>query len=92
MVGDGMRIEHTGVYREVVPDRRFVFTWQSPYTGPAPSLVTVELEPRDGGTHLTLTHESLPIDEVEPHAEGWTRILDRLAVELDAAGTAEENR
>jgi uncharacterized protein YndB with AHSA1/START domain len=79
MVGDGRRIDHTGEYREVVPDRRLVFTWLSPYTGPLPSIVTVEVEPRNGGTWLTLTHEQLPGDAVESHGGGWTRMLARLA-------------
>jgi uncharacterized protein YndB with AHSA1/START domain len=79
MIGDGVRIEHQGEYRDVVPDRRLVFTWQSPYTGPEPSIVTVELEPSEAGTVLTLIHEQLPIDRVESHRNGWRPMLDRLA-------------
>jgi uncharacterized protein YndB with AHSA1/START domain len=82
MVGDGREIAHTGEYRELVPERRIVFTWRSPYTGPEPSLVTVELEPHGDGTRLTLVHESLPADQVESHGGGWSRMLDRLAVQL----------
>ena len=82
MVGSDVRIEHTGEYRELVPARRLVFTWQSPYTGPHPSVVTVELEPVAGGTLLTLTHEQLPLDQLDSHAGGWGAILDRLADEL----------
>ena len=81
MVGGGRRIEHRGEYREVVPDRRLVFTWQSPYTGPGPSVVTVQLEPYEAGTLLTVIHERLPADQVESHRNGWTPMLDRL-VEL----------
>jgi uncharacterized protein YndB with AHSA1/START domain len=82
MIGDGRRIEHAGVYREIDPPRRLVFTWQSPYTGPSPSLVTIDLTARDGGTDLVLTHEFLPADTVESHAGGWGSMLDRLAAEL----------
>ena len=83
MVGDGRRIEHTGKYhREVDPHRRLVFTWRSPYTGPNPSVVTVDLSASDGGTHLVLTHEFLPPDAVDAHAGGWGSMLDRLAAEL----------
>jgi uncharacterized protein YndB with AHSA1/START domain len=86
MVGDGRRIEHTGEYRELVPHRRLVLTWQSPYTGPEPSLVTVELLPVSGGTELTLVHERLPAGGAASHGGGWTRILDRLvAVMADDA-------
>ena len=79
MIGDGIRIEHHGEYREVVTDRRLVFTWESPYTGPEPSIVTVDLTPVDGGTVLTLIHERLPADQVESHRNGWAPMLDRLA-------------
>jgi uncharacterized protein YndB with AHSA1/START domain len=82
MVGQGIRIEHTGEYRELVPHRRLVFTWLSPYTGPRPSLVTVELAAVGAGTRLTLIHEHLPADEVARHRGGWTGILDRLAAEV----------
>jgi uncharacterized protein YndB with AHSA1/START domain len=82
MIGPDTRIEHTGEYRELVPGRRLVFTWQSPYTGPGPSVVTVDLEATDGGTSLTLAHERLPADQVESHGGGWGLILDRLAEEL----------
>jgi uncharacterized protein YndB with AHSA1/START domain len=89
MVGGGRRIEHTGTYREIVPGRRLVFTWQSPFTGPSPSVVTVELAERDGQTELTLTHEALPTDAVESHEGGWGQILDRLAATLADAAVRE---
>jgi uncharacterized protein YndB with AHSA1/START domain len=84
MIGDDARIEHTGAYRELVAGRRIVFTWQSPYTGPGESLVTIEFEAADEGTLLTLVHEHLPPDRVESHGGGWGQILDRLASELAA--------
>lgn len=82
MIGEGMQIEHTGEYRELVPGRRLVFTWQSPYTGLEPSIVTVDLRPVPGGTALTLVHERLPAGGAESHTGGWAAILDRLEVEL----------
>jgi uncharacterized protein YndB with AHSA1/START domain len=82
MVGDGIEIEHTGRFLEVVPDERLVFTWVSPYTGDGPSRVTVELRPVGTETVLTLLHEQLPRDVVESHGGGWGRMLDRLAAEL----------
>jgi uncharacterized protein YndB with AHSA1/START domain len=82
MVGQDRRIEHTGEYLEVTPPRRLSFTWRSPYTGPEPSVVTVELRPGDEGTELVLSHKRLPRDQVEPHAGGWGRMLDRLIEEV----------
>ena len=78
MIGDDRRIEHVGEFREVAPGRRLVFTWTSPYTGPEPSIVTIEIEPVANGTHLRLTHESLPAEGVESHGGGWALMLDRL--------------
>lgn len=78
MVGSDFHIEHTGTYLELDPPRRLVFTWVSPYTGPEPSLVTVELHPHPEGTRLVLTHERLPHDVVGSHRNGWGTMLERL--------------
>ena len=43
--------EVTGIYREVVPNRRLVFTWTWPRTTPErESLVTIVFKPAAGGT------------------------------------------
>jgi len=78
MVGEGRELEHVGRYRELVPGRRLVFTWRSPFTG-GDSVVTVELGRSNRGTALTLVHEHLPADQVLPHTGGWVAMLDRLA-------------
>jgi len=82
MVGPDAEIEHTGEYLEIDRPRRLVFTWKSPYTGPAPSLVTVELRPDGSGTELTLRHERLPEEHVEAHTGGWAQILENLEKQL----------
>ena len=46
-----------GVYREVVPNQRLVFSWAWHSTPERESLVTVSLKPDGDGTLLTLTHE-----------------------------------
>ncbi len=79
MIGSDFHIEHAGTYLEVDPPRRLVFTWVSPYTGPEPSRVTVELRPHSEGTHLVITHERLPDDVVENHRNGWSTMLERQA-------------
>jgi uncharacterized protein YndB with AHSA1/START domain len=86
MKGDGLTIEHTGEYREIDPPRRLVFTWVSQYTGTEPSLVTVDLEPVEGGTELRLVHERLPEDAAEAHGGGWAAMLERLAGRLGGGG------
>jgi uncharacterized protein YndB with AHSA1/START domain len=56
-----------GEYLEVVPDRRFAFTWgwENPSEGmaavPAGSTrVEIDLEPHGKGTRVRLTHRQLP--------------------------------
>jgi uncharacterized protein YndB with AHSA1/START domain len=82
MVGEGTRIEHTGEYLAVEPPRRLSFTWESPYTGDEPSLVTVTLTADGERTILLLVHERLPGDAAQSHRGGWGDILERLATEV----------
>jgi uncharacterized protein YndB with AHSA1/START domain len=86
MVADDVSLEHTGEYLEVVPSRRLVFTWRSPFTGDD-SRVTVELVERGEETDLVLVHEFLPGDAVASHEDGWTWMLDRLATALELEST-----
>ena len=72
-----------GVYREVVPDERLVFTWAWRSTPERELLVTVRLEPVDGQTELTLLHERFfDLPARDRHHEGWTQALDKLAAYL----------
>ncbi|MBR1231038.1 SRPBCC domain-containing protein [Bradyrhizobium sp. AUGA SZCCT0182] len=81
----------TGIYQEVIPERKLVFTWDLPGTKARESLVTFLLEPDDGGTRLTLRHEHLPDDEArKSHEQGWSGLLDKLPVFLEVfSGEAE---
>jgi len=90
MVGEDIRIKHTGEYLIVEPPRRLSFTWISPYTGSDASIVTVSLRPQDLGTYLVLEHERLPQETVGSHEGGWGSIIERLA-EVLAAGTPTSN-
>jgi len=82
MIGEGREIEHTGRYLEIDPPRRLVFTWQSPYTGRAPSRVTLTVARAGSTSELTLVHEELPPDAGISHEGGWSQILERLAGHL----------
>lgn len=82
MIGDGMSIQHTGEYLTVEPPRRLSFTWQSPYTGAEPSVVTVTLTADGDSTRLLLLHECLPEDAAASHRGGWVAILQRLVEEV----------
>jgi uncharacterized protein YndB with AHSA1/START domain len=76
----------TGVYRDVVPERKLALTWEWPGRPEQESLVTFRLEPLEGGTELTLTHEQLPDEAARiSHAAGWNGLLDKLPIFLEGA-------
>ncbi|HEX7250731.1 MAG TPA: SRPBCC domain-containing protein, partial [Burkholderiales bacterium] len=73
---EGIYHDIRGVYREVVPHRRLVFTWNIHDAPPeAESVVSVVLSPAPGGTELEFT-----LDPVfDPRAaDGWRGALERL--------------
>jgi uncharacterized protein YndB with AHSA1/START domain len=67
-----------GVYREVVPNERLVFSWTWHSTPERESLVTVSLTSDGTGTLLTLLHEQF-FDAAarDNHARGWSELFDR---------------
>ena len=76
---DGEEHNVSGVYREVIPNEKLVFTWAWRSTPERESLVTVALKTDGAGTALTLTHEQF-FDETtrDSHKSGWSGILDKL--------------
>ncbi|MGH9585903.1 MAG: SRPBCC family protein [Acidobacteriaceae bacterium] len=74
----------TGVYREVQPPARLVFTWSA--TGGLEPVentqVTVEFfETDDGRTQVTLTHQNFASVEMRNrHEHGWGACLDEMGV------------
>jgi uncharacterized protein YndB with AHSA1/START domain len=71
--------EVSGVYREVVPNARLVFTWAWHSTPERQSQVTVALEPDGEGTLLTLHHAQLFDDAArDGHERGWISSLNEL--------------
>ena len=79
---EGEEMSAFGEYRELVPGKKIVFTWQwdddedwENWT----SVVTIELFERGGGTELRFRHEQLPSEESrDRHSEGWNSLLNRL--------------
>jgi len=74
-----------GVYREIVPPERLVFThcWVDEQGAPGPeTLVTVTLAEHDGRTEMRF-HQALfaSVDARDRHEQGWTNCFERL-VEL----------
>ena len=76
---DGELHDVSGVYREVVPNRKLVCTWAWKSTPERESLVTVLLRATPEGTELTLTQEAF-FDEAarDRHQQGWIGCIDQL--------------
>ena len=76
---DGEYFEAGGVYREVVPNERLVFTWAWHSTPERESLVTISIKPEGSGTLLTFLHEQFADETArDNHARGWTELLGKL--------------
>ena len=83
---NGSEHNPTGVYREVVSEKKLVFTWEWPAMPERESLVTFLLKPFDDGTELTLIHEHLPDEEArKSHEQGWNGFLDKISIFLGDA-------
>jgi uncharacterized protein YndB with AHSA1/START domain len=79
-VTDGQHHEVGGIYHDVVPNQRLVFSWAWHSTPERESQVTVALKSDGDDTLLTLHHEQL-FDEAarDGHESGWIGTLDKLA-------------
>jgi uncharacterized protein YndB with AHSA1/START domain len=82
---DGSVYPLSGSFVEIARPRRLVMTWiwgVGDYGG-VETLVSIDLEPTDEGTRLTLTHENL-VDDLarERHSEGWQSSFDCLETHL----------
>jgi len=85
----------TGVFREIVPTERLVYTdsfadergnvvpashYEMPGEWPLEMLVTVTFEESGGKTTMTLRHEGLPAGEMLENCRlGWNESFDKLA-------------
>jgi len=80
---DGQEHDVSGMYREVQPGRKLVFTWAWKSTPERESLVTVSLEPAGTGTQMNFLHEQF-YDQAarDDHEGGWTKTFDKLAHHL----------
>ncbi len=68
-----------GVFQDVVPNERLVFTWGWESGNPLPpesSLVEIDFASEGDGTRLKITHSRLPQPVVQRHRERWSGYLD----------------
>ena len=74
-----------GVYQEIIPQEKLVFTWAWQGEGMGgESLITVLFRALgDGETELTLRHENFSGEEErDNHAQGWKDTFDQLSAAL----------
>ncbi|WP_370469644.1 SRPBCC domain-containing protein [Caballeronia sp. SBC2] len=79
---EGEEHDVSGIYQEVVPDEKLVYTWAWRSTPERESRVTFTLRGEDDGerTLLTLKHEQFAdVAARDAHEVGWSHILDELA-------------
>ena len=68
-----------GVYREVVPNRRLVFSWAWHSTPERESLVTISIRPEGSGTLLVFNHAQFVDEQArDNHERGWSEFLVKL--------------
>ena len=85
----GMRggVQAAGVFLEIDPPRRVVFTWGWTGVHPVPpgtTRVEITLQEQDGGTLVLLRHHGLPGDEQRnQHRTGWELYLGRLRIRAE---------
>ncbi len=82
--------EHTafGVYREIDPPKRLVYTWdwEGDDHSVGETVVTVDFNELGDSTEVVIHHEPFPTVEArDGHAEGWTSCLVNLEKMFDAA-------
>ena len=69
-----------GLYREIRPPEKLVFTWTWEGQESLDTLVTIEFRELGKATEVMLKHESFPDPETRnTHSAGWDGCLDRLA-------------
>ncbi|MBX3117944.1 MAG: SRPBCC domain-containing protein [Fimbriimonadaceae bacterium] len=78
---DGDVFIMSGVYRDVVVNKKLEFSWRWTHDAPdsEETFVCVEFEPKGEGTLLRLTHSKFSTEESrDKHGQGWAGCLARL--------------
>ncbi|HET7502535.1 MAG TPA: SRPBCC domain-containing protein [Kofleriaceae bacterium] len=70
-----------GTYRTLDRPHRLAFSWATPAAQLPEGLVRVRIEPRDGGSAVTLTHELDPswAGTIAEIGSGWTNMLEAMS-------------
>jgi uncharacterized protein YndB with AHSA1/START domain len=76
---NGEQHDVSGIYKEVTPYSRLVFSWAWRTTPERESQVTIDIKPDAEGSLLTLTHEQFFNQKAcDDHRRGWGLGLDQL--------------
>jgi len=78
---DGAVITIHGIYKEIVPNKKLIYTWNSDSAEyPAvDTLITVEFIERAKGTEIVLEHTNFALEKsVEGHSIGWTASFSKM--------------
>ncbi|MDX1670832.1 MAG: SRPBCC domain-containing protein [Balneolaceae bacterium] len=74
---EGERYLHEGEFREVIPRKKLVFTWNSDAV--KDTIVTILIDEVGDETEVKLIHEFMPdAESVKRHRQGWTEIFENL--------------
>lgn len=78
-IADGSHMSISGVFQQIDPPDRLVYTWRCE-PGPAvDELVTVRFEPVGGATEVVVLHERIAGDRLrQSHESGWVGCLEAL--------------
>jgi uncharacterized protein YndB with AHSA1/START domain len=83
---DGSRLWQHGVYREIVPKKRIVYTMIWDHEPDHEMLVTIDFSSQAGKTEISFEQTGFNSDgEREGHSDGWNQSFDRLGEYLDHA-------
>ncbi len=93
---DGHKDYVLGVYLEIVPPYKLVFSWTwqepDPHAG-IETLVSIELRELGGETEVVVRHERFPNQQArDRHEEGWKGALGRLAVLIEVQARTATNQ
>jgi uncharacterized protein YndB with AHSA1/START domain len=78
--GNGQVYTFDGVYEEIVPNRKLVFTHRWEEAEPLETHVTVEFAAAKGGTELTIQQDGIATEALaKGHEARWTSTLRNLA-------------
>ncbi len=77
---------HHGVYREILPNAKLVFTWilegqlcEGSEDESCETVVTIYFNDSDGATQLVIIHDFLPTEKArDNHGFGWNGCLESL--------------